>query len=66
MKLDFRICLGIGWVCENHPDTAFDYELGCICAEGMPCECNDSDPPNTSPSSLKNRRCTKRRSGKYL
>ena len=48
MNKDCRICCGIGWVCENHPDKAFDFELGCICGEGMPCECNDSDPPDTS------------------
>jgi hypothetical protein len=48
MKRDCSICYGIGWVCENHPDKAFDDELGCICGEGMPCECNDSTPPDTS------------------
>jgi hypothetical protein len=48
MKDYCAICCGIGWVCENHPDEAFDYELGCICGEGMPCACNDSPPPDTS------------------
>jgi hypothetical protein len=33
---------------ENHPDKPYDDELGCACGEGMPCECNDSDPPDTS------------------
>jgi hypothetical protein len=42
------ICCGIGWVCENHPEKAFDDELGCTCSDGMPSECNDSDPPDTS------------------
>jgi hypothetical protein len=32
------ICFGIGWVCENHPDRAWD-EKGCQCGAGMPCEC---------------------------
>ena len=43
-----RICCGIGWVCERHPYRPFDYELGCACSDGMPCKCNDSDPPDTS------------------
>jgi hypothetical protein len=34
--------------CARTPHEAFDYELGCICGEGKPCECNDSDPPDTS------------------
>jgi hypothetical protein len=34
-----RICFGIGWVCENHPDRPEDKE---------PCELNDRDPPNIS------------------
>lgn len=41
-------CLGLGWVCENHPDLPWDIEIGCVCGAGMPCECNDSDPPDTS------------------
>lgn len=48
MRRDCPICCGIGWVCENHPNKPFDDEFGCICGEGMPCECNDSDPPDTS------------------
>jgi hypothetical protein len=31
--------LGIGWVCENHPQRAWAKELGCQCGAGMPCEC---------------------------
>jgi hypothetical protein len=23
------ICFGIGWVCENHPEKAWDEDLGC-------------------------------------
>ena len=48
MNYNCPVCCGIGWVCERHPYRAFDYELGCACSEGMPCECNDSTPPDTS------------------
>jgi hypothetical protein len=48
MKKNCPVCFGIGWVCVSHPDKAFDDELGCACSPGMPCECNDSDPPDTS------------------
>lgn len=48
MKTDCPICHGIGWVCESHPNMAFDDVLGCTCDAGMPCYCNDSDPPDTS------------------
>lgn len=34
------ICYGLGWVCENHPDTLWDKDAGCECGAGMPCECN--------------------------
>jgi hypothetical protein len=34
------VCFGIGWVCENHPDRAWDDELGCTCGAGEPCKCN--------------------------
>jgi hypothetical protein len=37
------ICFGIGWVCENHPDRAWDDELGCTCGAGQPCSCNQTD-----------------------
>jgi hypothetical protein len=33
------ICLGLGWVCENHPNRAWDNKEGCQCGAGMPCEC---------------------------
>jgi hypothetical protein len=46
------ICFGIGWVCENHPDRAWDEDLGCRCGEGMPCECqgpqDGTDEPDIS------------------
>jgi hypothetical protein len=48
VKPDCPKCLGIGWVCENHPDLAWSDELGCQCGAGMPCECNQADPPDTS------------------
>jgi hypothetical protein len=25
----------MGWVCENHPDRAWDKEMGCECGAGM-------------------------------
>jgi hypothetical protein len=37
------ICFGIGWVCETHPNRAWDDELGCTCGAGQPCECNQTD-----------------------
>ena len=37
------VCLGIGWVCENHPDRAWSEEFGCQCGAGMPCECFRAD-----------------------
>jgi hypothetical protein len=39
------ICLGIGCVCENHPDRAWDDELGCTCGAGEPCKCNMEGEP---------------------
>jgi hypothetical protein len=33
------ICFGIGWVCEAHPDRAWDGELGCTSGAGEPCQC---------------------------
>lgn len=53
MKKDCPICYGLGWVCENHPDKAWDKDLGCECGAGMPCECNSGggtgiDEPDTS------------------
>jgi hypothetical protein len=40
MKANCKFCLGIGWVCENHPDMAWSEERGCQCGAGMPCRCN--------------------------
>lgn len=35
-------CQGLSWVCENHPEKAWDAMLGCECGAGMPCpNCND-------------------------
>jgi hypothetical protein len=48
MKNDCTKCLGIGWVCENHPDRAWSDELGCQCGAGMPCECNRAEEPDVS------------------
>jgi hypothetical protein len=48
MDKNCPICFGLGGVCENHPDRAWDEELGCQCGAGMPCECNRVDPPDTS------------------
>jgi hypothetical protein len=41
------ICHGIGWVCENHPEKAWDKE-GCTCGAGMPCKCNSGEEPDIS------------------
>jgi hypothetical protein len=53
MKKNCPICLGLGWVCENHPDLAWDKGLGCECGAGMPCGCNKAgeagvDEPDVS------------------
>jgi hypothetical protein len=40
--------MGIGWVCENHPNLPWHDELGCQCGAGMPCSCNRRDPPDTT------------------
>jgi hypothetical protein len=59
------ICLGLGWVCENHPDKAWDKNSGCECGAGMPCQCNDDagalgiDEPDTSGILIQERFCTK-------
>ena len=34
-------CLGVGWVCENHLDQAWEHPEGCDCGAGAPCPvCN--------------------------
>jgi hypothetical protein len=48
MNKNCPICFGIGWVCENHPDVAWDEQLGCQCGAGMPCACDRMDEPDTS------------------
>ena len=40
---DCKVCLRIGWVCENHPGRAWTEELGCQCGAGMPCACVRAD-----------------------
>ena len=45
MDKNCRICFGIGWVCENHPNRAGDDELGCTCGAGEPCKCNMEGEP---------------------
>ena len=37
------ICFGMRWICENHPDKAWDEKLGCMCGAGISCECNSVD-----------------------
>lgn len=37
------VCFGLGWVCENHPERAWDEEMGCQCGPGMPCECQQAN-----------------------
>lgn len=37
------VCFGIGWVCENHSNRAWDEEIGCQCGAGMPCQCIRAD-----------------------
>ncbi len=59
MKDNCRVFCGVGWVCESHPGKTFDYEFGRACSEGMPCECKDSTPPDTSQVIIfEERRCT--------
>jgi len=40
---DCKLCLGVGWVCENHHHRAWTDELGCQCGAGMPCVCVRTD-----------------------
>ena len=37
-NVECPICGGEGWVCENHPDKAWDTN-GCECGAGQPCRC---------------------------
>jgi hypothetical protein len=46
MNPNCPICRGIGWVCENHPDRAWDSDLGCTCGAGEPCKCNQDGEPS--------------------
>ena len=36
---DCKVCLGIGWVCESHPNRAWSEEFGCQCGARIPSEC---------------------------
>jgi hypothetical protein len=45
MNENCLICLGVGWVCENHIDKPWCDDLGCTCGAGLPCECNVGDEP---------------------
>jgi hypothetical protein len=38
-------CMGIGWVCENHPNLPWSDEIGCQCGAGMVCSCNRAGEP---------------------
>ena len=45
------ICLGLGWVRENHPARVWDRDNGCECGAGMPCGCqraNGLEQPDIS------------------
>lgn len=47
-------CAGERWVCENHPDRAWNQtERGCECGAGMPCglcnPCTYENAPAMSP-----------------
>lgn len=33
------VCQGEGWICENHPDTAWGDGLNCCGGAGAPCRC---------------------------
>jgi len=43
--MNCRVCHGEGWVCEEHPKVGWQDGKGCCGAPGMPCQCNDADPP---------------------
>jgi hypothetical protein len=49
MKKDCPTCLGIGWVCENHPQMPWSDEGGCTCGAGMPCSCNQDEDTDNVP-----------------
>lgn len=44
---DCKVCQGVFWVCENHPEKAWgemidgkDSATACCCGAGAPCQCN--------------------------
>lgn len=52
MSTECLICKDEGWVCENHPNSAWNegkghwvFNIGECGGAGMPCVCNKSDPP---------------------
>jgi hypothetical protein len=42
---NYPTCCGIGWVCENHPDTM---SLVAPCSAGLPYGCNTAEEPDIS------------------
>jgi len=38
-------CDGEGWVCEDHPEVPWGDGHQCCGGAGMPCKCNDAEPP---------------------
>lgn len=39
MNKDCQICVGEGWLCEQHPDLPFPHDKDCS-GPGIPCRCN--------------------------
>lgn len=51
-KVNCGVCQDELWVCERHPDRAWNEKLvgGCECGAGSPCKaCNASDGPDDPP-----------------
>lgn len=48
-----EVCMGTGWVCEDHPNKPWDWPapVGCDLAHGpgMPCRCTGLDGPSPEP-----------------
>lgn len=46
MNPSCEICLGEGWVCENHPQNPWNFgDPSCCGGAGAPCDCNTQRPP---------------------
>jgi len=50
-RADCKICGGLGWVCENHPEKAWadmidgrNTATACACGAGMLCACHPDYP----------------------